>query len=406
MAKYIVWVLITNAALFGVFYLVGQKKGLNTRVFWYIAGVSLLISTLFPIMLGLMNWVLVVLMLIGFIFVCAYIITIAALNTSAATYLTDGMEEVAATQELPPEDKKIEAEGVEDIVAEDEEEAEDTKQAEETGDDAGAKMQYDATKETEQDGAGEINTSEEISGTASHEEPEEPGILSIEVPERYNEVYYESNEYKEVEGTEEETDLFSVTDQENIAEQAVSIPEQEETFFPEDSGTGEAFAQGLEFAVYTETENQLQGEPDMSEDKTKDAVQVDTGDLLNDYISKGFDAKMQGKLDLAVKYFESALELNPSQSLRFLIITDMCAMFKELGQYKKAREALQVFLNTVGTNIKQDMKRDILCEIKHLELLMEMLQKANTPNLPISMVPNLIKVTVEERLGQWKAETF
>jgi len=129
-------------------------------------------------------------------------------------------------------------------------------------------------------------------------------------------------------------------------------------------------------------------------------------DLLDSYIQRGFDAKAEGKLDLGIKYFASALELNPPFDLETMMFFDVVAMLKETGQYQKAREFLEEFETEKSTDLSPSIAREIMTNLKYLEILQEMLLKANTPNLPFSMVPALIRMSVEEKVNQWKNEVF
>ena len=149
--------------------------------------------------------------------------------------------------------------------------------------------------------------------------------------------------------------------------------------------------------------NDLQGEDSMS--VVENLRSEDNSDLRDSFVWRGFDAKAENRLDLAIKYFASAIELNPPPDLEVMLIFDICAMLKELGQYEKAQESLELWAKG-----KQDLPpltaRDTKTQLKYLEILRGILLKVNTPNMPFSMVPGLIKVTVEEKVNQWKNEAF
>ncbi len=148
---------------------------------------------------------------------------------------------------------------------------------------------------------------------------------------------------------------------------------------------------------------EIQGEEIMSIGRL--SVQ-DNADLLESYVSRGFDAKLADKLDLAIKYFSSALELNPPPDLEIMLVFDICAALRELGQYQKAREFLEQFLANRSFDLADSIVKEIKINMKHLELLQEMLAKANTPNLPYSKIPALIRVSVDEKINLWKNEAF
>ncbi len=132
----------------------------------------------------------------------------------------------------------------------------------------------------------------------------------------------------------------------------------------------------------------------------------DSTDLLQSYILRGFDAKSEGKLDLTVKYFSSALELNPPPDLKVMLAFDICAALQEIGQYRKAKEFLEQFVTDGFSDLSDPVLREITINIKYLEILQEMLSKANSPNLPYSRIPALIRVSAEEKINQWKNEAL
>ncbi len=132
----------------------------------------------------------------------------------------------------------------------------------------------------------------------------------------------------------------------------------------------------------------------------------DPSDLLNSYVLRGFAAKTAGKPDLAVKYFTSALELSPPLDLSIMLIFDVFSMLKEIGQYQKAKESLEQFAEENSPGLSSSVIREIKANLKYIEVLQEMLIKANTPALPFSAVPALIRVSVEEKVNEWESEAF
>lgn len=130
-----------------------------------------------------------------------------------------------------------------------------------------------------------------------------------------------------------------------------------------------------------------------------------SAELRENYIVRGFDAKSEGKLDLAVKFFQEALELSPPRDLELMLSFDIFAMFREIGQYDKAREVLTRFAKKGYGGLNQLEIEEIEASLKHVELIQELLLKANTPNLPYSKIPALIKISAEEKISEWKNDT-
>lgn len=140
---------------------------------------------------------------------------------------------------------------------------------------------------------------------------------------------------------------------------------------------------------------------DMS-DKDNKAEQNITS--INDYINKAFEAKFSAQYELAVEYFLEALKLDPPMELANLIVFDVSAMMKEIGQYNMARECLEHFLDKYQGLLSVNVVREAAVTTKYLELLEEKLIKANTPNLPFSKVPAIIKFSVDEKVSHWKKD--
>lgn len=132
----------------------------------------------------------------------------------------------------------------------------------------------------------------------------------------------------------------------------------------------------------------------------------DDVELRNSYIDRGFDAKARGKLDLAVKYFSSALELKPPFDLEVMLVFDICAMLRELGQYRKAGECMVQMQKKRAAELQPAMAEEMTVSLKYMEILQEMLARANTPCLPFSKIPALIIVSAEEKLNRWISQNL
>ncbi len=128
-------------------------------------------------------------------------------------------------------------------------------------------------------------------------------------------------------------------------------------------------------------------------------------ELRENYIARGFNAKVEGKLDLAAKFFLEAMELSPPKDLEFMLSLDVFAMYREIGQYDKAKEVLSRFEKKGYLGLGTLEIEEIKASLMHLDLIQEMLLKANTPNLPYSKIPALIKISAEEKINDWKNES-
>ncbi len=121
------------------------------------------------------------------------------------------------------------------------------------------------------------------------------------------------------------------------------------------------------------------------------------------YIRQGFEAKTQGNPDLAVINFQAALELGPPPDLEYLFVIDIFTILKETGQYQRAHGILAQFENRSSSTLSESIAGEIKSNLKYLEILQETLVTAGTPNLPFSMVPSLIKVSVDQKIARWKS---
>lgn len=128
-----------------------------------------------------------------------------------------------------------------------------------------------------------------------------------------------------------------------------------------------------------------------------------TGESLSDinfYIDKGFAAKLDRNFDLAVAYFRQALGLSPANDLMTLLVFDISSMCRELGKYQEAKEILNSFLETRGGELSDSLRRDISTSIEYLNILQDILQENNTPNLPIASLPSTIREAADARLAE------
>lgn len=169
-----------------------------------------------------------------------------------------------------------------------------------------------------------------------------------------------------------------------------------------------AVADGAETAedtgIFSPSRNEyIQGDEIMG---SQGNINTDTADLLNSYIMRGFDAKAADKPELAVKYFSSALDLEPPQDLSCMIVFDLYAILREIGRYQEAAECLEQFEKKYKASLTTEVQQEVRLNLKYLEILQEMLKKVNTPNLPFSKVPVLIRVRVEEKVLEWVNDPF
>ena len=127
---------------------------------------------------------------------------------------------------------------------------------------------------------------------------------------------------------------------------------------------------------------------------------------LNSYINKGFEAKFENKFDEAVGNFLKALEFPIELDLELMLIFDICTLSKEAGKYATAIDTVSRCIKKNSHVLSVTNFKELSITLKYLEYLQDMLAKVNTPNLPISKIPTIIKVSIDNKLNEWKKETF
>ena len=193
---------------------------------------------------------------------------------------------------------------------------------------------------------------------------------------------------------EEEADNMAETETEYVAETETEYVAETEV---------EAVAETEADEIINDISNTTQGEGDIISEQRGNE---DVLDLIYSHVSRGFDAKTEGKNDLAAKYFSLAVDLNPPADLKKMLVFDMYTLFRELGQYQEAKNCLEGFQRNSTLKLGPDITREIKVNLKYIALLQEMLDKAGTPNLPFSKVPALIKISVDGKVNQWLNEAF
>lgn len=89
------------------------------------------------------------------------------------------------------------------------------------------------------------------------------------------------------------------------------------------------------------------------------APAVDISMSLDEYISEAFRLKENGDLEGAILYFMYALDKNPDDQLAFLIVLDICSLYKELGQIDHAKELLSNYIGDSGEYMDDSARYEI-----------------------------------------------
>jgi len=351
MTRYYITVILINILFAAFFYFKLTNTGLSTKAFIFIGGFSAMVGISFPLLAGFFN-----------IYV---VIGINLLIISLGTYQITQMENANPPEAKPESDH---------VITNLENTDTDTKN-----------LDFEDTDTENTDPVVLVAAATEdiiIQNNLDQEETAEEAVEAIE--EAIEEAVQEAVQ----EAIEEAVEDVEIPEEVETEPE----PETETETEPEDNTGG---LPGLD--------NTAQGEEIMiSEQRGPKEVL----ELIYSYIDRGFNAKIGGKLDLAIKYFSSALDLNPPPDLKSMLVFDLHSMYRELGQYTEAKQCMEEFLGCMSGELPSDVAREITINIKYVEILQETLNKANTPNLPFSKLPALIKVSVEGKVNQWLNNAF
>jgi len=161
---------------------------------------------------------------------------------------------------------------------------------------------------------------------------------------------------------ERTTDEFAEEEGKNQEDVVILMEPDEEETFPE-IGVIENFTGDNNQDIDQAAEEAVAGMADRN-----------TGiDKLNAYIDEGFKAKFAGDRMVAILSFLRAIELDPPADLLRMISLDVFSMYKELGQYSEAKAFLNRYLEGYGNTLSQQECKDIMVNIKQVEILEEML---------------------------------
>lgn len=80
---------------------------------------------------------------------------------------------------------------------------------------------------------------------------------------------------------------------------------------------------------------------------------------LDECIEEAFALKEKRDLEGAILYYMYALDKNPEEELAFWIILDICALYKTLGQIELAREILENYANVMDESVKAEIERNL-----------------------------------------------
>ncbi|BAF58938.1 hypothetical membrane protein [Pelotomaculum thermopropionicum SI] len=129
-----------------------------------------------------------------------------------------------------------------------------------------------------------------------------------------------------------------------------------------------------------------------AEDERVAATYAALEETIKDCITSGFAAKAEGRLEAALGCFLKALRLTKSQQVLLLLAMEICAVYRELGQYRQARMFINAILKHENLINSFDLKQKLRSQLVYLDTLVEILEVARIPDAPYSKIPNFIKI--------------
>ncbi|NPV73898.1 MAG: hypothetical protein HPY89_08985 [Pelotomaculum sp.] len=132
--------------------------------------------------------------------------------------------------------------------------------------------------------------------------------------------------------------------------------------------------------------------PAGAEDERVAATYAALEETIKDCITSGFAAKAEGRLEAALGCFLKALRLTKSQQVLLLLAMEICAVYRELGQYRQARMFINAILKHENLINSFDLKQKLRSQLVYLDTLVEILEVARIPDAPYSKIPNFIKI--------------
>ncbi len=116
---------------------------------------------------------------------------------------------------------------------------------------------------------------------------------------------------------------------------------------------------------------------------------------VNDAIDSAFKAKEQDGPYEAEKYFAKALALSGDLSVKGMIHTELVFLYKEMGRYPEAAERLESFVRDNSTQLPPSLQKHFQQMASYLQMIDDLLKKAENPGIPFSQVPGIIKDRAE-----------
>lgn len=119
---------------------------------------------------------------------------------------------------------------------------------------------------------------------------------------------------------------------------------------------------------------------------------MDDTPAVNSMIDAGFENKINGNMQEAVRCFKAALQLTDLADLKYLLSQELVLHYEILGQYNNA---INVLHNIIGSGLVSTAGLDQAQQkLEYFNRMIEELERLGIGEVPVSEVPRLVKIKV------------
>lgn len=133
--------------------------------------------------------------------------------------------------------------------------------------------------------------------------------------------------------------------------------------------------------------------------RRKEALLMDTQEIVHDILERAFKAKEGGDYNRAIQLFHTVLKKSEELSIRGIILSEMISLFKKQGTYLEGAKTIDEFLER-EKGLRPSLEEHFHSLSRYLRRLDELLTKAQCPGIPYDQVSALIRTRAENMLKE------
>lgn len=134
-------------------------------------------------------------------------------------------------------------------------------------------------------------------------------------------------------------------------------------------------------------------------DGRKEALLMDTKEIVHDIIERAFLAKDSGDENRAIQLFQTVLKKSEDISMKGIILSEMISLHKKQGTYLEGARAIDDFLKR-EKDLRPSLEEHFRSLASYLRRLDELLIKAQCPGIPYNQVSAVIRTRAESMLKE------